>query len=65
MFTVFRYRAFVWYFRNNHPIQEYIGGTGRKDGLSVIMNANPDDYFSTTDPFYGVKVRTFYIIKTI
>ncbi|VVC31619.1 Epithelial sodium channel [Cinara cedri] len=34
---------------------EYIGGTGRKDGLTVIMNANPPDYYSTTDPYYGVK----------
>lgn len=48
-------------FFRNEPDVNYIGGTERKDGLTVIMNANPEDYFSTSDPFYGIKVCIFWV----
>ncbi|XP_050535606.1 pickpocket protein 28-like isoform X2 [Daktulosphaira vitifoliae] len=35
---------------------EYIGGTGRDDGLTVIMNTNSSDYFAAIYSYYGIKV---------
>lgn len=51
------------FFRTLSSVGEYIGGTGRKDGLTVIMDAQPEDYYSTSDPYFGVKVSTIIWCK--
>ncbi|XP_050440596.1 sodium channel protein Nach-like isoform X2 [Adelges cooleyi] len=35
---------------------EYIAGTGRSDGLSVVLNTNSEDYYSATAPYFGIRI---------
>lgn len=46
-------------YRSLTTVGQYIGGIGRKDGLTVIFDAHPEDYYSTSDPYFGVKVSTY------